>query len=179
MGLRRRTVRLVEHQATWATAFDELADDIIRVTALPHERISHVGSTSVIGLVAKPILDVAILAESRAETIEIARLLAANGFIDRGDGEGSIGRLVLLEPEPDVRSVHIHILDRSQPFWDDYHRFRSLLRRDGEARREYATVKLELAERFKHDRAGYTTAKGEYVSRVVEGLGLEEVDPIT
>lgn len=134
LGLRRHTVRLVDHDSGWAAAYEELAAELAELTGIATERIAHVGSTAVDGVPAKPILDIALLASSRDEVEKVAARLSENGFVDRGAGEGSIGRLIVLEPEPDVRSAHIHILEESAPHWEDYHIFLALLQTDAEAK---------------------------------------------
>ena len=167
LGLRRHTVRLVDHQESWAAAFDELAEDLVRITGLEPERIAHVGSTAIPGIPAKPILDVAVVAMTRDHVDDVAVRLAAEGYIDRGDGEGSIGRLVVLEPVPDVRSAHIHILEDADPYWDEYHRFLSLMLEDSAARKDYADLKRTLSHQYADDRRGYTAAKAVYVERLL------------
>lgn len=167
LGLRRHTVRLVDHDPDWFVVFDELRARLSDLTGLTQDRIAHVGSTAVPRIPAKPILDVAVLAESRSEVLRVAAALAEGGFIDRGDGEGSIGRLLVLEPEPDVRSAHVHILEEAASHWDDYHLFLSLLRTDAEARQAYSDAKLEIARIHADDRRGYTAAKAEYVSALL------------
>lgn len=166
LGLRRHTVRLVQHDPRWAEVYADVAAHISLWTSLAAERIAHVGSTAVQGIRAKPILDVAIRADSIEDADEIAARLAANGFIDRGVGEGSIGRLLLLEPEPEVRAVHVHIVGEAH--WKQYHDFLDGLRRDAKAMARYSEEKERLARAFAHDRAGYTAAKAAFVSAVLE-----------
>ncbi len=96
LGLRRHTVRLRPHDPAWADRAREVIGQIAEASGLPEHRIQHVGSTSVPGLPAKPILDID-LGIVTVDDIDIVRRLVHVGFIDRRDGEGGIGRLLVWE----------------------------------------------------------------------------------
>lgn len=171
LGLRRHSVRLVEHDPSWAASYAALAAELAEIVQLEPDRIAHVGSTAVQGMPAKPILDIAVRARGRDHVEEIATRLAAAGYVDRGDGDGSIGRLVVLEPSPSVRAAHIHILEEADPHWDQYHTFLRCLLEDREAREAYARLKRRLAQEYAEDRRGYTAAKAMYVTRLLANGG--------
>jgi GrpB-like predicted nucleotidyltransferase (UPF0157 family) len=66
------------------------------------------------------------------------------------------------------------VVGRSTRTWGDYLRFRARLVDDPEARQRYESVKRVLAERFAHDRPGYTLAKGAIIEEL---LNEEEASP--
>lgn len=171
LGLRRHTVRLVPHDPRWAEAFRNAADQIVAATGVRSERIHHIGSTAVPELPAKPILDIALgMADSEDED-DLAAALVRVGYVDRGDGGDAIGRLLVWESAPEVRTIHVHIL-RDRSIWVRRHlAFREALRTSPELRRRYAHVKTELAERFLSDRESYTAGKEPVIQDILDQAG--------
>jgi GrpB-like predicted nucleotidyltransferase (UPF0157 family) len=170
LGLRRHTVRLVSHDPAWTDQFQHAAAQIADAANIPGERIQHVGSTSVPDLIAKPILDidVGILASERVEDI-VARLVHI-GYIDRGEGEGGIGRLLVWESAPEIRTIHLHILPYDSEWWRKDLAFRDTLRASSDLRERYGRFKAELAERHPTDRKSYRQAKGAFFQSLHAGL---------
>ena len=155
-------MRLAEHDPDWVHQFQRAAALIVAATGIPEERVQHVGSTSVPDLIAKPILDinVGILPSDDVEVV-VARLVEL-GYIDRGEGEGGIGRLLVWESAPDVRTTHVHLQPFDSRWWRGDLQFRDALRADTELRRRYARLKSELAQQFADDRRAYRHAKNDF-----------------
>jgi GrpB-like predicted nucleotidyltransferase (UPF0157 family) len=166
IGLRRHTVRVVEHDPEWASRFEEEAATIRRVGGPLVLDVQHVGSTAVPGLPAKPILDIAVAVGSSGDIPELVRRLTAVGYIDRGDGGRDGGYLLVRDSEPEVRTAHVHIVERADPQWHRYVVFRDILRRDDAIRQQYGDMKKQLAAAYPTDRERYTTSKSEFIQRV-------------
>jgi GrpB-like predicted nucleotidyltransferase (UPF0157 family) len=168
LGLEKSEVRLVPHHPSWM-ALGELecgvVTDLLGDAAL---EVVHVGSTSVPGLEAKPILDIAAaVPDDTPIDVVVARLGAHGDYAyERDMGDEGGGRL-FVRGVGAVRTVHVHVVDRSSGAWGDYLRFRARLANDPEARHRYETVKRALAERFAHDRPGYTAAKGAIIEQLL------------
>ena len=79
IGLRRHTVRLVEHDSAWAALFEDEARRVRDAAGDLVVDVQHVGSTAVPGLPAKPILDLAIAASGSDSIPELVRRLVAIG----------------------------------------------------------------------------------------------------
>jgi GrpB-like predicted nucleotidyltransferase (UPF0157 family) len=96
---------------------------------------------------------------------------AVQGEADAYQGDkGKDGGLLFVRRQGSIRTVHLHVVHEGSQEWDDYLRFRELLRRNPGARRRYQSAKRELALRFPRDRQYYTEA----TSAVVEELlGIE------
>lgn len=162
LGLANDAVQLVDHQAAWAVAFDAAR---ARITAALDPALivalEHVGSTSVPGLVAKPIIDIALEIPAGAAT-PIAPLVAA-GYLDRGDKGADGGHLFGLEPEPGIRTEHLHVVRAGDGLLAIYLRFRDRLRADPDARRRYAELKRRLAAELGDQRERYTDSKADFI----------------
>lgn len=170
IGLKRDTVRLVAYDPEWARLFDSEASAL-------HERIGelvvdvqHVGSTAVPGLIAKPILDVAAAVKSSEVIPAVARRLASAGFVDRGDAGSAGGYLLVKDLEPDIRLVHVHIVELEDPQWQEYLIFRDALRTNQGLRGDYADLKRRLAEQYPDDRTAYTAGKQRFVRQALARL---------
>jgi GrpB-like predicted nucleotidyltransferase (UPF0157 family) len=170
IGLKRHTVRVVEHRPEWAELFAVEARDLRLAAGELAEDIQHVGSTAVPGLPAKPIIDIAVAIRSRSVIPELAERLVARGYIDRGDGGQNGGWLLVKESAPNIRSFHVHIVERSDPQWGNYLAFRDALRQDATLRDRYAALKCALASQFADSRKSYTKAKHEFIRGILKEL---------
>ena len=167
LGLESGTVRVVPHDPVWPSLFVAEAARLgreldARGLAL---RLEHVGSTSVPGLAAKPVLD--ILAGRRrgeAPAPYIAALVAA-GYEHRGE-QGIPGRDFFRRGAP--RAYHVHLVEIGSRQWRVQLAFRDYLRAHADAAAEYGALKSALAERFPRDREAYMSANSPFIARVLE-----------
>ena len=167
LGLRYGTVALTTDD-NWVYEFDRercrLADAL---STVPCE-IEHVGSTAVSGLVAQPILDIAVAIDPSYPRRRAFPMLEALGYIHRGDAGAHGGQIFVRESSALVRTHHLHLVARDDPQWDNYLAIRDYLRANEAARDRYAAVKRELASRFGLDRKAYTAAKAEVVEALLD-----------
>jgi GrpB-like predicted nucleotidyltransferase (UPF0157 family) len=167
VGLKRHTVRVFQHNPAWidlATAAccqaRDAGGDLIA-------DVQHVGSTSVPGLPAKPILDLAAAVTSLGVIPELIEKLTMLGYGYRGDGENSGGHLFVWESEPDVRTIHLHVVALDDPQWINDLRFRDILLGDADLRKRYADLKLGLMGRYPDDRKRYTDSKHDFIRDIL------------
>ncbi len=168
IGLKRHTVRLVTHQPEWAALAADACRRIRAVCGGCIVDVQHVGSTSVPGLIAKPILDLAAAVNGPEVMPELIGRLTAAGFIYRGDGGDEGGHLFVREPEPDVRTIHLHVVSSDDIQWAQYLVFRDLLRQDAALRERYAALKQELRATFADDRKAYTDGKHDFIRGILQ-----------
>jgi len=171
IGLEWGVVRLVEHRREWADYYLAESERIRMCAAELIIDVQHVGSTAVPGMVAKPILDIAIAAPDKARIEMVVGRLAADGYVDRGDQGASGGHLLVREIGPNVRTCHIHIVEVNDPQWRNYIAFRDILRHEPAVRSAYEALKKDLAARFPEDRESYTAGKDAFVRDVLREHG--------
>ncbi len=167
LGLRRSEVALHDHDERWSMVFLHHAEVVRRALASHVRGIEHVGSTAVEGLVAKPVVDVAVRLAPAGDEANAIASLEARRYVFRGNKNHRGGLLFVAEDPPHRRTVHLHVLRHDDPQWERYLRLRDLLRTDEGARRDYAACKRELAGRFPEDRAAYTMAKGLFIETLL------------
>jgi GrpB-like predicted nucleotidyltransferase (UPF0157 family) len=167
IGLKRHTVRVVEHNPAWLALGErecQLLREAGRGLILDAQ---HVGSTAVPGLAAKPILDVAVLVGNADVVPELIARLAPAGYVYRDDHGGHGGHLFIRESEPEVRVAHVHVFARGDRQWDECLIFRDALRDDADLRERYALLKQGLAKKHAADRPYYTAGKEAFIREVL------------
>lgn len=167
LGLKHGTVRIVPYDPLWVQAFVEaralLADALIALSC----EIEHIGSTSVPGLVSKPILDIAVGVPPDGKTEAALWAIRCLGYEYRGDAGADGGHILVRESALLVRTHHVHVVESGGEQWRSYLLLRDLLRRDARSRTAYGEEKLVLAQRHPEDRSAYTAAKSEVVRRLL------------
>ena len=127
-------------------------------------RINHIGSTSVPGLIAKPIIDILLELEKGYENIALIDKLTKEGWLvmAQDDKHETIDLNKGYTPKGFAEKVyHLHI--KCVGDWGELY-FRDYLMSHDKIAREYEILKLKLKERFEHDRDAYTAAKTSFIA---------------
>ncbi|HYN98012.1 MAG TPA: GrpB family protein [Pilimelia sp.] len=156
-GAGPREVRIADYDPGWPARFAALGAAVRDALGDVALRIDHIGSTSVPGLAAKPVIDI---------QVSVARLEPVDPFRDPLVGLGLAYRAA--NPErtkryfreaPGQPRTHLHVR-RAGSFSEQFPLlFRDFLRADAAAAGDYAVAKRALAARHPHDRQAYTDAK--------------------
>jgi GrpB-like predicted nucleotidyltransferase (UPF0157 family) len=160
-----RVISIADYDPAWPVRFAELAARLRQALGDVALRIDHIGSTSVPGLAAKPVIDIQI-SVARLEPVDPFRApLVGLGYVYRESNPERTKRY-FREPLGEPRT-HVHVR-RAGSFSEQFPLlFRDYLRVDPAAAAEYAVVKRRLAAEFPHDGQGYTDAKATVVWRLV------------
>lgn len=134
-------------------------------------RIEHVGSTSVPGLLAKPIVDLLLVAPGLDDLDRCVAPLEALGWVHRGPyGDDPLRRYFVLD-RCGRRMAQLHAWPEEAPAWRDMLRFRDLLRGSADLRAAYEREKLRVAEEVGWDKRAYSVAKGAFIEDALRGGG--------
>jgi GrpB-like predicted nucleotidyltransferase (UPF0157 family) len=155
-------VVIVAYDRGWPARFTELGARLRAGLGEVALRIDHIGSTAVVGLDAKPILDVQLSVAS-FEPLDAYRLPLGFAFLPENPDRTKR----YFREAPGARRTHIHV--RVAGSWAEQQSllFRDYLRAHQEAARRYAALKYRLAEQFQDDREGYTGGKSAFVWEVL------------
>lgn len=126
----------------------------------------HVGSTSVPGLCAKPILDLMVSVPNFEDSLALVPELEQLGYEFRPDEEIP-GRRFFRRFNGILRTHHLSLAEPSSHFHVRTLAFRDALRANPELAAGYAALKRELAERFAEDRKAYLEAKSGFIASVL------------
>jgi GrpB-like predicted nucleotidyltransferase (UPF0157 family) len=164
LGLEPGVVRLVEYDDRWPALFEAERTRIFRHCGLLPLRVEHVGGTSIPGMRAKPVVDIAVGMPHTHAIQDYVVALERAGYEHRGE-RGVTGRQYFRRGEP--RAFHLHLIEEGGRLWRDYLAFRNYLRANAEAARKFAELKRLLAVRFRHDREGYLQGKAPHIREVL------------
>lgn len=136
-------------------------------------RLEHFGSTAIEGLSAKPTIDILVeippLTNQLKETIIRKLKNIGYHFIWRTDEKTPYMHFVKgYTPNGFSGNVfHVHMADNTHSLWDRIY-FRDFLRKNPAIAKEYETLKISLASKYRFDREAYTNAKSEFVKRITD-----------
>lgn len=158
---------LREHDPRYAGWYDEQARRIRAcVNSSDLYRLSHIGSSAVPGLLAKPTIDILLEVREGTNLSKLISALRTDGWILMQELYGPEMKLSFNQGyTPDgfaERVYHLHV--RWSGDWDELY-FRDYLIAHSEVAAQYAQLKRKLWKPFEHDRDGYTEAKGGFVRK--------------
>lgn len=165
------SITLVPYDPVWPALFDGEAARIRAALGPAVLQLEHTGSTSVPGLAAKPIIDIALVVADSADEGAYVPSLEAAGY-----------RLVIREPgwfehrlfRGSDPSVNLHTFSRGCPEVERMVRFRDWLRTHDADRELYERTKRELAARVWGYVQDYADAKGEVVEAIIARAAAAE-----
>jgi GrpB-like predicted nucleotidyltransferase (UPF0157 family) len=165
LGLEPDRVRLRPYTSRWPQLFAVEAAAIRTVLGPLAVDVQHVGSTSIPGLMAKPILDIAVALEQLCSYPLCIARLAALGY-EHVPWQGLARNEVFAKGAP--RTHLLHVVEHGGDKWQDYLKFRERLASVPGLAHEYESLKLALASTHALDRAGYTAAKHTFIRGVLD-----------
>ncbi|HEV3212280.1 MAG TPA: GrpB family protein [Acidimicrobiales bacterium] len=153
-------IELVAYDAAWPARFAAWRARIEATLGPVAERVEHIGSTSVPGLCAKPIVDVMVsVADPDDEPAYVPACEAAGLLLYSRDDEHRF----FVDATHERLDVQVHVCVTGGAFERDHLLFRDYLRRHDEARDAYGEMKRGAAARWRDDRQGYTYAKSDLI----------------
>lgn len=176
LGLDHKALRLERTTEGWVIAGSSLRDEVAAVLKGEAEGVEHIGSSSVVDLLAKPIVDLAVGLSAQHDVVAVRGRLEESGWIYRGDAGDNGGHVLVLEARPWYRVAHIHVVQHRGSQWRDYLRLRDFLRRNIGACERYESAKVRLVDELGDDREAYTDAKAEVVRSLLREVEQESVD---
>ena len=156
-------IEIVAYDPRWPLLYQEDQARVAEHLSDLYERIEHIGSTSVPGLSAKPIIDMLVI---------VTHLGPADLYSERLGRLGYTFFLVLGSPQRLTfgkgipHTHHLHIVEQGGKEHLRLLAFRDHLRAHPETAQQYEALKRSLASRFRHDRAAYSQAKTDFIQSI-------------
>lgn len=167
-------VHLTDYDRAWPDLF---ADQQARVAAVLAPwlaaPVEHIGSTSVPGLAAKPVIDMLASVRSLTGAQDAVAPLTEDGWLFWPDDPCRHYRLWFLRPRAEARTHHLQLIGYDEPHARALIAFRDALRADPDLRASYAELKERLGRQHRTNRNAYTNAKSEFVARVLHAAGID------
>lgn len=138
--------------------------------------IQHIGSTSIPGAMAKPIIDLYISVNSIYEAKKNYILHLVNlGYLywDENPSPDKLFFVKGMPPYGEQRTHHIHMVLEGSVYWRDRIAFRDYLREYPQDLKSYNQLKLELSYQYRYDRENYTDAKNSFIKGILKKSGIK------
>lgn len=154
---------LVQSNDTWQIKFAHERQRLLKVLD-GDVAIEHIGSTSIPGLMAKPIIDIIVGVASTSKLKPAQKVVCELGYVLEGSRDGHYW---LSSPSPDNRHYIIHLVVKNDQEWQNRISFRDYLRLNPSMARKYQDLKRELAIKYAHDLDAYTFGKASFVTNII------------
>ena len=160
-GRERVTLVISDYDPAWPSRFADVAGRISAALGASALAVEHIGSTSVPGLGAKPIIDVLLVVADLEDESAYVPAMEGAGFALR---VREAGHRMFRTPD---RAVHVHVYPPGDPAIADYLDLRDWLRVDDADRALYESVKRNLVRRAWSDMNDYADAKSDVIHEVL------------
>ena len=160
------------YDESWAHRFEEICDELRPAIGKLAMRIEHVGSTSVKGLSAKPVIDIDVVIKSSTVFSDVVSALESIGYHHEGD-LGIKGREALkYEGKEHLMKHHLYVCTEISRELKRHLLFRDYLRTHHEAVTEYSRIKQEGAALYPEDIDSYIKHKSPFIERIYREIGI-------
>lgn len=162
-----RKYSLSEYDPNWISKFNSIKDLILEIFDDKAVKIEHVGSTSIEGMVAKPLIDVLVIVEKLEQLEKEKDLMIKTGYewcyYENPDG------LVFFKLSPNGEKLeNIHMCEESSPKVRQFIVIRDYLRTHPEKAKEYSELKQKNIELYPNDYPAYRNAKEPFLKQLEE-----------
>ena len=167
LGLKRGVVELCDHDKAWEQNAAQTIEKLKTVFGNAATDIQHVGSTSIINIKAKPIIDIAVAVNNFDEVMKLVPALEQSGFIHHRHNVAGDMFFVCGNENTYIRTHHIHVVKSGSKKWRNYINFRNYLNSKPDVAKEYEALKLRLMSEYKTDRSAYTDDKVDFITYIL------------
>ena len=167
-----RTIEVVDYMPEWGGFFDKEAALLSVIFGTQLLAIHHIGSTSIPGIKAKPIIDILVIIKD-IESIEMFNdPMRELGYRPRGEClnnpiPGTPGRFYFSKDTDEARSHQVHVCQEGHADIQDKLIFRDYLRLHREEAQTYGMMKERLAAEYRCDIVGYIQGKDAFVQDTI------------
>lgn len=160
-----RLIQVVEYDPRWPREFETLRSRVCAALGALCIGVEHVGSTSIPGLAAKPIIDLDVVISSWLLFPAVRDALRAAGYVHRGNLE--IPGREAFAPPAETYPHHLYVCSVDTPNLHDHLLLRDTLRARPDLRERYAATKREMARLHPHDIDRYIDGKGPVIAEIM------------
>lgn len=167
MGLINGTVALENDYELWKKMYEDEKNILVNIFKEENFIYEHIGSTSIKGLLAKPIVDIVV---GVCNINELDKYLDILKSIYTVKWNNDSGEILLIKENGIETFCLIHILKMNSKRYIDLIRFRDILNKNPDIVKEYEKLKLELLKEYSNDRKLYTKSKNAFIQDVLNNM---------
>jgi len=168
LGLKRDEVKLVPYDDEWENEFLRVKLEILNHTIVEADRIQHIGSTAILGMMAKPILDIVIGVDD-ITTINNSLIIGLKkaGFLRVGvERPAEVVFAKFTDDTYQEKTHYVHLVEYNKGLWNNLIFFRNYLNLHETEREKYMNLKLDYVQYNNSGIDQYTDHKEEFVKRI-------------
>ncbi|MCP1287697.1 GrpB family protein [Mammaliicoccus sciuri] len=168
LGLKNDEIRLEKYTDKWHDEFIKVKNELLEHTQLEECQIEHIGSTSIQGMSAKPIIDIVVGADNLKTVDEgLFNSFRKAGFLRlRVEKPNEIVLAKFTDETYQVKTHFIHLVEYQQEIWNNLIFFRDYLNSNEEARKEYLDIKTSYLKNNSSGIKEYTDYKEDFVMNI-------------
>jgi GrpB-like predicted nucleotidyltransferase (UPF0157 family) len=163
-GIEKREIRIADYDQAWPAMYEAHRGIIATALGDTAVRIEHIGSTSVPGLAAKPIIDILVAVKDSADESCYRPQLEAAGYELRVREPDWNQHRMFRTPQ---RNVHLHVYSAGCAEIERNLSFRDRLRTNVDDRQRYEKIKRVLAQADWPDMNAYADAKTDVIESIL------------
>ncbi len=165
---------LVSYSKRWPLVAAKEIKKISKALAVKNACFEHIGSTAILGTLAKPEIDLMIGVKNLREANRCIPTLETLGYVYFPKFENIVPERRYLRKSDGLKPLlHIHVVRLGSGFWRDHLLFRDYLRNNLESVHRYNSLKKGLVRKFKDDRASYSKGKTKFVLDILKRAQLD------
>ena len=169
-----KKVIVLPYDPNWKLEFEKIKRELSEVLKDNVVSIEHVGSTSVEGLAAKPVIDIDIIMKDYNAFETVKNLLGTIGYLHEGDLGVKERYAFKYDDKPHLMRHHLYVCPEYSQELKRHIIFRDWLRSHPEDRDWYGSVKMLAAKYYSEDIDSYMTAKNPCVKEIFRKCGLDK-----
>lgn len=173
IGSKEWNITVLPYNRDWKGEFKRIESELLIHIGDVVVTIEHVGSTSVEGLHAKPIIDVDIVIENNMFLI-VKQKLKEIGYEHVGDLGIKDREAFSYTNKEHLMEHHLYVCDENSSELKRHITFRNYLRKNANERERYGKIKIEMAKKFPHDIDQYLLGKQSVILDIYRKCGLIE-----
>lgn len=168
IGLKRGTVQLCEHEKEWEIEAQNTIARLKEILGDVIKDIQHIGSTSILMIKAKPIIDIAVAVDEFDDILAYEKELKDAGFYYRPNAQASLRDQLLFacgnfyNGTGDLQTHFIHVVKTNSMDWINYINFRDYLNKTPSATKAYEDLKVSLVQQAPVDSGREKYLKGKH-----------------
>ncbi len=171
--MQTKKVTVVDYNHVWAENFLTIKKELLGVLGDLALSIEHVGSTSVVGLPAKPIIDIDVVINSVDELDSAIQKLASIGYKFEGDLGIADRYAFQYNDKEHLQEHHLYVCPKTSKELHRHIVFRDYLRTHPHDAVVYGNIKKEAAKLYPNDIEQYIQYKASCISELYKKCGLE------
>lgn len=167
--MKTKCVEVVPYQEEWKKAFLKIKSELDQVLHDVDVRIEHVGSTSVVGLPSKPIIDIDIIIE-RSDFSLVKERLESIAYHHEGDLGITDREAFKYVDKPHLLKHHLYVCPKDSQEYQRHISFRDWLNHHEEDKVAYGKLKIALAKKYPTDIDSYVMGKTSFIENIYQKI---------